>query len=149
MTLDTRTLAAVLDELVPPRPDGSLPGAGALGIGAHVERMVAQLPELGDVVLAGLRVLNELARERKGMVSFADVVPRERQVLLREADVRAPGFTPSLTFLAYSGYYADPRVVAALGLAARAPFPEGYAVPDSDFALLENVKRRGSRWRQC
>jgi len=149
MTIDSRSLSAVLDELVPPRPDGALPGAGGLGVGAHVERMLAQLPELGDVVLSGLRVLNELARERKGLVSFADVAPNERHVLLREADVRAPGFTPSLTFLTFSGYYADPRVVAALGLEARPPFPQGYAVPDSDFALLENVRKRGPRWRQC
>jgi hypothetical protein len=146
--MDSRTLAAVLDELVPPRPDGALPGAGALGIGAHVERMVGALPDLGSVVLAGLEAIGELARAR-GVASFADLSPADRQGVMREAEAKAPGFTPSLTFLTFSGYYADTRVVAALGLGARAPFPQGYGVPDSDFALLENVKRRGPRWRKC
>jgi hypothetical protein len=146
--MDPNDLAAVLDELVPPRPDGSLPGAGALGVGAHVERMCAQVPELASPVTQGLRALAELARGRGGR-SFADLAAADRQAVLREVDAVAPGFTPTLTFLAYGGYYADPRVVAALGLEARAPFPEGYSVPASDFALLENVKRRGRRWREC
>ena len=145
---ETRTLAAVLDELIPPRPDGTLPGAGALGVGAHVTHMVGQLPELGLVVTDGLRALGALARAR-GVASFADLAPADRQAVLRELDATAPGFTPTLTFLGYGGYYADPRVVTALGLEARAPFPRGYAVPESDFALLENVKRRGPRWREC
>jgi hypothetical protein len=147
-TMDNRTLAAALDELVPPRPDGTLPGAGALGVGAHVTRMLGQLPELEGVVTEGLRALDGLARER-GAASFADLAQADRAAVMGEIDAKAPGFTPSLTFLAYSGYYADVRVVTALGLEARAPFPQGYAVPETDFALLENVKRRGPRWRQC
>ena len=45
--MNIQLLALVLDELIPPRPDGLLPGAGTLGVGAVVEHAAAGAPELG------------------------------------------------------------------------------------------------------
>ena len=46
-------------------------------------------------------------------------------------------------------YYQDDRVLAAIGLEARPPFPKGYDVPAGDLSLLEPVRRRGSIVREA
>jgi hypothetical protein len=44
-------------------------------------------------------------------------------------------------------YYRDDRVLAALGMEARAPFPQGYEVAAGDWELLDTVKRRPPFYR--
>ena len=44
-------------------------------------------------------------------------------------------------------YYRDDRVMEALGMEARAPFPKGYDVPQGDWSMLEAVQTRGKIWR--
>lgn len=44
-------------------------------------------------------------------------------------------------------YYRDDRVVRALGLEPRAPFPKGHSVEQGDWALLDAVRGRPRMWR--
>lgn len=44
-------------------------------------------------------------------------------------------------------YYRDDRVVRALGLEPRAPFPRGHDVPQGDWSLLDPVRARAPMWR--
>jgi hypothetical protein len=44
-------------------------------------------------------------------------------------------------------YYRDDRVLIALGMEARAPFPKGHVVPQGDWSLLDAVKQRTPFWR--
>ena len=44
-------------------------------------------------------------------------------------------------------YFRDDRVLGALGLEVRAPFPKGYDVPTGEWDLLETVKRRQPFYR--
>ena len=44
-------------------------------------------------------------------------------------------------------YFRDDRVLGALGLEARAPFPKGHDVPAGEWDLLETVKRRQPFYR--
>lgn len=44
-------------------------------------------------------------------------------------------------------YYSDDRVMAALGLEPRAPFPRGYPLEEADPSLLDPVKARMPFWR--
>lgn len=44
-------------------------------------------------------------------------------------------------------YYLDDRVMRAIGVEPRAPFPEGHAVHDGDLTLLEAVYERGPIYR--
>jgi len=46
-------------------------------------------------------------------------------------------------------YYRDDRVMQALGMEARAPFPKGYEVPEGDWSMLEAVQARGKIWRDA
>ncbi|HKX80482.1 MAG TPA: hypothetical protein VJM34_18390 [Novosphingobium sp.] len=44
-------------------------------------------------------------------------------------------------------YYRDDRVMRALGMEPRPPFPGGFEVAEGDWSVLEQVRRRPSLWR--
>jgi gluconate 2-dehydrogenase subunit 3-like protein len=137
-----RMLEALLDVVIPPSSDGQLPGAGALGLTEHVARTVRQTPMLGPVVEYGLSALADLAAARRAG-GWPVLSMEERADVLREFTATDQFFLPAFMFLVYSGYYQHPRVVEVLGLEARAPHPEGYAMDAGDFTLLDAVRRRG------
>ena len=140
--LPQTTFDAVLDELIPAR-GASLPGAGSLGVGAYV---AAKLGDSTPFVASGLAALDALAREA-GAAEFADLPPGERAPLLNEVEASQPGFVGSLLFHLYSGYYQDPRVLAAIGLAPRPPYPQGYELETGDLGLLDPVRSRAKLYR--
>jgi hypothetical protein len=137
-----RMLEALLDVVIPPSSNGQLPGAGALGLAEHVARTVQQTPMLGPVVEYGLSALADLAAARRAG-GWPVLSMEERADVLREFTATDQFFLPAFMFLVYSGYYQHPRVVEVLGLEARAPHPEGYAMDAGDFTLLDAVRRRG------
>ena len=135
------TLASVLDEILPPRPDRRLPGAGGLGLAAYVESAVRALPDQRAFVALGLAELEETAQKRLG-APFARLSAEEKRGLLD-----GQGFVGLVMFHGYVGYYQDERVVAALGLEPRPPHPKGYEMPPNDLTLLDPVRRRGKIYR--
>jgi hypothetical protein len=139
--VDVTLLASVLDVLVPARDDGRVPGAGALGLAEFVERAAA-----GDAELSGAlaELLPPLAAER-----FAALDPPARVARLQALAQAAPGAFRQLLIATYRYYYCHPRVTFALGLEARPPFPRGYAVPPTDFSILDPVRRRDKLYREC
>jgi hypothetical protein len=139
--LEARTLASVLDHVIPPSADGRLPGAGALGIAAYVEDALRRVPDLRAMIVDGLAALDAVARE-KGTREFAALTPDARLAALNEQ-----GFVLPLTFQAVMGYYQHPRVVEALGLEARAPHPKGYTMAPGDLTLLDVVRGRPKLFR--
>ncbi len=46
-------------------------------------------------------------------------------------------------------YYRDDRVLRSLGLELRAPFPQGYVLPEGDWALLDPVRARPPSLRRA
>jgi len=145
---ERRTLAALLDEIIPPSADGRLPGAGELGIAAHVERGLAQMPFLIPLVAEGLASLDGLALQRDAS-SFAALARGERRAVVEELVATQPGFLGPILFHTYSGYYQQPRVLEGLGLEPRPPFPKGHVVEPGDFGLLDAVRARGPIWRRA
>lgn len=143
-----RTLAAVLDELIPPSADGRLPGAGAAGLVDYLEGVCARTPDLQPALDDGLAALAELAREH-GAESLADITQPQRSALLNEVTSRAPAFLPGLLFHTYAGYYQQPAVLEGLGLPPRPPFPEGYTLEPGDLGLLDPVRARPRLWREA
>ena len=125
-------LTLALDEIIPPRPDGRLPGAGALGIAADVEAALQKTPPLLEMVAEGLAALD--AR------GFASLPRAERLATLGD-------LPPVVILHAFSAYYRHPRIMEALGLEPRPPHPKGYDMPPNDLSLLDPVRRRGPMWR--
>jgi hypothetical protein len=146
--MNTQLLALVLDELIPPRPDGRLPGAGTLGVGAVVQHAAAGTPELEQMLTHGLAALDDVAR-RVGAAGFASLSPAARIDALRDIERAEPMFVPTLLTLACVGYYSAEPVVAALKGSARPPHPLGYELESDDLSLLDPVRARGKLYREC
>ena len=144
---EERALATVLDQIIPPRSDGRLPGAGELGLVRHIEQVVQQAPHLGPVIVQGLSALDKLARSRNP-AGFAALSSQDKSELLSQLTASQQGFLPSLIFHTYVGYYQDARVVEALGLEARPPFPKGHEMEPNDLSLLDPVRQRPKLYRE-
>jgi hypothetical protein len=144
---ERRALASVLDEIIPPSPDGRFPGAGALGVAEHVEQALQKTPDLGPPIQQGLSALEALAAGR-GAGSFAALSAQDRSTVLDEIATREAAFLPTLVFLAYAGYYRSERVVEALGIEPRPPHPKGYDMEPNDLTLLDDVRRRPKMYRE-
>ena len=142
-----RGLQAVLDEIIPPSADGTRPGAGALGLAGFVDEALARTPELRPLIAAGLAAADELAR-RHGTEGFGSLPAAERRAALEELAATRPAFLPSLIFHAYVAYYQDARVMQALGMESRAPYPQGYEMPPNDLSLLDPVRERPKLYRK-
>lgn len=137
-------LAGVLDAIVPRSPDARLPGAGELGLAGAIEE---SLGAMRPFVARSLDALDALARERSGS-AFASLAPAAREEVLNAHALSDPGFLGGLVFQTYCAYYQHPRVIAALGLAARPPHPEGYPLDQPDLEpLLAPVRAQGKRYR--
>jgi len=141
-----QTLARVLDTLVPPRPDGALPGAGDLGLAEPVGAALASSAEARAALGASLAALDALAREREPG-GFAALDADGRRDALESFAAAEPGFLPGLVFHTYTHYYRHPRVIEALGLEARPPHPKGYPLETGDLSLLDPVRARAPLYR--
>ena len=139
------TLRCVLDELIPASSDGRLPAAGALGLADHALALVARVPQAPSIVARGLASLDALAHSR-GAECYAALPQPERLAALHELAAEG-AFLEALLFPTYAAYYQHPRVLAALGLEARPPYPRGHELPPFDVTLLEPVLRRPRRGR--
>jgi len=141
-----RTLAGILDQVIPPSADGRLPGAGTLGMAANVAEAMRRAPEMELAVLPALDAAESAARERHGR-AFADLSDDQRRALVHTLEASHPALIPTLAFHVYVAYYQHPRVVAALGLEARPPHPKGYEMAPNDLQLLDPVRQRGKIYR--
>ncbi|HYR95727.1 MAG TPA: gluconate 2-dehydrogenase subunit 3 family protein [Candidatus Binatus sp.] len=143
---EERVLRTLLDDILPPSDDGRLPGAGTIGLAAHIVRTVRKTPMLRPVVEYGLGALADLAAKRSPG-GWPALSKQERSAVLEDFTATDQFFLPAFLFLLYSGYYQHPRVVEALGLEARAPHPKGFAMEADDWTVLEPVRTRGKTYR--
>ena len=142
-TAQRRTLAAVLNMIVPPSADGRLPGAAMIDVLASVDQTAADF-------MATLRAqLDRLAAaaEATSPLPFAELAEPERARLLNAIRAAEPEFLRDLAVHTVTCYYQDERVLQGLGIEARAPFPKGHEVKSGDLGLLDAVRRRGRIWR--
>ena len=143
---EERALSAVLDEIIPPSSDGRFPGAGELGLARYIEQTQRRNPDLRPVIQQGLSAIDDLACSRSPQ-GFSALSKQDRLEVLNELASTQPGFFPSLIFHTYVGYYQNGRVVEALGLEARPPFPKGYEMEANDLTLLDGVRQRPKLYR--
>jgi hypothetical protein len=79
--------------------------------------------------------------------SFASLDRDRREVLIN--DYYRSGAAPivALARVILGAYYRDDRVLLALRLDARPPFPKGYTLEQGDWTLLNAVRNRPPLWR--
>ncbi len=147
--LDAGLLAELLDEIIPPSPDGQVPAAGALGVDRYVISECASDPTLSTRVR---EVLSRAAAyaDTQGK-EFSDLDAARRIAIVKALEQDAAEAFPTLLRVAYMGYYSRPDVRRCFGLSAGPTQPDGYEVPDDDpgemAELLAPVRGRGRCYR--
>ena len=135
----------VVGMIVPASADGRKPSAAEVGVFDFIrERSPGDLP----AIARDIGQLDAAARERHGC-AFTEVDAASRQTVVDAMRADDPTFLRSLAMHTVTCYYQDDRVLAAIGLEARPPFPQGYEVAAGDTDLLEPVRRRGSLVRDA
>ena len=137
-------LTSVLDVIVP--PNGSLPGAGGLGVAAVIDRTLAQTPRLRRVFLNGLTQIEVTSQQQAGQ-PFGSLGAAGQESLLQAVEEAQPAFFAALVEHAYRGYYTHPQVHAAVGYPGRAPQPLGHQLAPFREELLQLQRGRQPFWR--
>jgi hypothetical protein len=137
-TADLRCIAAMI---VPASTKYGVPGADDPVILADI------LKSLGrdtNAVRAGLELAGRLAG---GPIACLDAPARDALA----AKLRAEGgdAVAALTRVVLLCYYRDDRVMLALGLEPRPPFPKGHVLEQGDLSLLDPVRARTPFWRRA
>lgn len=132
---ESRALRAVAGFMIPSDPTAGLPGADDPTILADI---LASLGRDGMQVRRALEQLGELAGAEFDAI---DDTRRARAVDRLRAEHGA--LEAVLIAVVTRCYYRDDRVMRAIGMPVRPPYPDGFEVPAGDFGLLEPVKARG------
>ncbi|MDE0194041.1 MAG: gluconate 2-dehydrogenase subunit 3 family protein [bacterium] len=132
-----RVLTAVLNRIIP--ATDVMPGAGDVGIARFVDGVLVDAPHLRPRITSLLHAVDSGER-------FANLRESEQDARLREMARREKVSFDTLLRAAYTGYYSEPRVLAAIG---RAPRSDSGGPPGSfDTRLLDAVRRRGPIYRR-
>src|SRR5277367_1219727 len=133
---DLRRLAALM---VPESAEYAVPGADDRVIFADIVR---SLGRDRDAVRKALAVLREIAGgEFAGLVA-AKAEAAAMTLLGHESPV-----VTALGRAVLQCYYRDDRVMGALGLEPRPPYPQGHVLEPGDWSLLDAVRGRPRMWR--
>ena len=119
-------LAALARLIVPPSAAHGLPGADD--------------PEILASVLAD--AARHHAALTAPLAAFAELA--EDGAAFRKAHPEAAGLIQTVVV---QGYYRDDRVMRALAIELRPPFPDGYQVDQGDWSLLDPVRARAPLYR--
>jgi hypothetical protein len=141
-----RLLVAVLDRIVP--PNGTLLGAGALGVDAAIDRTLAQTPRLRRIFLSGLAEIG-VAAARETDREFLALDAARQDAVLRSVEQANPEFFAALVEHTYRGYYVRPEVHAAIGYTTRPPQPLGHELAPWREELLQLQVDRAPFWRRA
>ncbi len=139
------SLDIVLNMIVPPSPDGRMPGAAEVGVPAY---LYTEAPDALPVLRRELEELERRSRERFAR-GFAGLEEHERKPLIEAMRAREPSFMSRLAMETLACYYQHERVLQGLGLEARPPYPKGYQVAPGDLSLLGPVRARGKIYRDA
>jgi hypothetical protein len=86
-------------------------------------------------------------RQLDGMAAgnFAVLDGLAQDTALRRLQVDDPGTFTALAGLVMRCYYRDTRVMHALGMEPRPPYPKGFDVDTGDWSLLDPVRNRAKQ----
>ena len=135
---DLRTVAAMI---VPASDEYKVPGADDPAIQADILKTLGRDTELVR------KALDHLARLAGKPLAALDRARRDAVAKEFRADGGAAAAT--LVRVVLQCYYRDDRVLRSLGLELRAPFPQGYVLPEGDWAMLDPVKARPPSLRRA
>jgi len=122
-------LATIAGLIIPASDEHGVPGADDPAI---MEEIIAAAAPLRAHLTEALLAVDGLAAEALGE-RFRRLFP-EAAKLIQTMVVEC--------------YYRDARVMLALGMEPRPPFPLGYEIEQGDWSLLDPVRARPPMWRR-
>ena len=140
-TAEERTLACVAGLMIPASTAHRVPGADDPEILADIVR---SLGRDGAAVRAALVRLDTLAGG-----CFADLAALRQEEVAATFRAEGGATLAALTRSILLCYYRDDRVMRALDMEVRPPFPKGHTVEQGDWSLLDPVRRRAKLWRDA
>jgi hypothetical protein len=135
---DLRTVAGMI---IPASDEYKVPGADDPAIQADM------LATLGRDTVLVRQALDHLARLAGKPV--AELAAARRDDVANEFRATGGGAAATLVRVVLQCYYRDDRVLRSLGLELRAPFPQGYALEQGNWSLLDPVKARSPSLRRA
>ena len=138
-----RSLEMLVGMMIPASREYAVPGADDSQIFADILVKAHALP----VVAQGLQALDELSNARCGG-SFSGLDDDDAIAVADAFRSSQVPFVRVLVAITAQCYYRDDRVVEALGMEARSPFPGGFALEEGDWSLLEPVRKRPKMYRK-
>jgi hypothetical protein len=139
-SLQRDDLRVVAGMIIPASVEYGVPGADDAAIQADI------LGTLGRDAELVCDALDQLAR-LAGM-PLANLDETSRQAVAAQFRGSGGAAAATLTRVVLQCYYRDDRVLRSLGLELRPPFPQGYALEQGDWSLLDPVRARPSMWRR-
>ena len=125
-------LRALVAQIIPASQDFNQPGADD--------------PEIfADILKSGAALRPQLARALASLSGGAGMDAAKAEAFRQEYRAEAE----MIQALTIQCYYRDPRVLRAIGIDARPPFPKGYRQEPNDLTLLEPVRARGEIYRKA
>ena len=134
---DLRVVAAMI---IPASEQYGVPGADDAAIQADI---LATLGRDAELVRDALDHLARLA----GM-PLVNLGETAREAVATQFRASGGPAAATLTRVVLQCYYRDDRVLRSLGLELRPPFPQGYALEQGDWSLLDPVRARPPMWRR-
>ncbi len=136
---ERRDLRRIAGLMIPASTELAVPGADDALIFGDVTRSLGR--DAGDVRDA----LGELCVLAGG--PFADLDVARAEAVAEAFLARGDRAVAALGRVILQCYYRDDRVLLALRLEARAPFPKGHVLEQGDWSLLDAVRDRPLLWR--
>jgi hypothetical protein len=142
---ECQSLKILANMIIPASDEFGLPGADD---GAIFADILATAGARHEQVSAALSALEGLAMENHGN-DFAALAPAQRDGLVEAFRRLHPVAADLLATITVQCYYRDERVMRALDMEARPPFPDGFTVDEGDWSLLNPVRERPEFYRKA
>lgn len=126
----------VAGAIIPADAARKMPGADDPAIVAEI---IASAGRDADALCRALDLLGASGQGALGDVAEGSVLARFR--------VDQPALAGVLSLVIAQCYYRDSRVMVAIGMEPRPPFPKGYPTQQGDWSLLDPVRARGTIYR--
>ena len=134
-----RDLGDIAGTMIPASAAWGVPGADDPAILADIVKSVGRDLRLVREALAAIGA--------KSGGAFATLDCDQQEALINAYYKTGSAAAVALGRVILAAYYRDDRVLLALGLEARAPFPKGHDLEQGDWSLLAAVRGRPPFWR--
>lgn len=136
---EQRTLRVLVGHMIPASDTFGVPGADDAAILADI------IASLGREAAAVRAAIAEVDRLAGGNLADQGAAPQATAI----ASFRDSGspLVSALVLATVRCYYRDDRVMRAIGMQPRPPFPLGFTLPEGNWSLLEPVRARGAIYR--